>query len=204
MALLHDKVDVSRLQIERMRVLIKSRSGTAALPIDLGLPFDFASIEIGQLIVDGAGSPIDLKNIAAAYEGGPASHRLDLRKLSASWEGSSIPADPATPRAGAQTPPEVQLRLGAQLQLGAQSPFPLSGHATAEVAFEHAPALNLQTNLSGTLMRLSAAVHAQMNQLSVEAVTNVKPFDSTPISQSPRIVRTSTCPNGSRARRVPR
>ena len=66
-------------------------------------------------------------------------------------------------------------------RLGAQSPFPLSGHVSADVAFAHAPALNLQTNLSGTLMRLSAAVHAQMNQLNVEAVTNVKPFDSTPI-----------------------
>ena len=118
MALLHDKVDVSRLQIERMRVLIKSDSGnSSALPSDLGLPVQIhlTSIEIGQLIVDGAGTPIDLKDIAAAYEGGPASHRLDLRKLSTGWEGSSVPTDPATPRAEAQAPPEVQLRLGAQL-----------------------------------------------------------------------------------------
>ena len=83
MALLHDKVDVSRLQIERMRIMIKPRSGnSSALPTDLGLPVQvrLASIEIGQLVVDGAGIPLDLKDIAAAYEGGPASHHLDLQK----------------------------------------------------------------------------------------------------------------------------
>jgi translocation and assembly module TamB len=183
MALLHDKVDVSRLQTQRMRVVIKSRSrNNNALPSDLGLPvqIQIASMEIGQLAVDGASMPIGLKGIAATYQGGPSSHRLDLRILSATW-GNSMPVGPANPRAGAQDPAEVQLRLGVQLQLGAQSPFPLSGHASADVAFAHAPALSLQTDLSGTLMRLSAAVHAQINQLSVEAVTNVKPFDTTPI-----------------------
>jgi len=183
MALLHDKVDISRLQIERMRVMIKARSGNnSALPTDLGLPVQIrlASIEIGQLVVDGAGIPLDLRDIAAGYEGGPASHHLDLQRLSASWDGASTQAEPAA-RQTREAQPEVQLRLGAQLQLGAQSPFPLSGRATADLALAHAPPLSLQTELTGTLTRLGAAVHAKMAQLGVEAVTTVKPFEATPI-----------------------
>ena len=135
MALLHDNVDVSRLQIERLRVTIKPQPGNgSALPTDLRLPVQvrLASIEIGQLVIDGAGVPLDLKDIAAAYEGGAKSHRLDLQKLSASWNVSGSDRT-RCPIAREQAQPEVQLRLGAQLQVDAQSPFPVSGHAAADV-----------------------------------------------------------------------
>jgi translocation and assembly module TamB len=167
MTLLRDGVDVSRMQIESLRATIKPQRGSgSALPADLRLPVQvrLASIEIGYLVLDGAGAPVEVKDIAAAYEGGAQSHRLDLKKLSAKLGEA-----------------HGQIQLGAQLQLGAQSPFPVSGRASADVTLANVPALHVQTEVSGTLARLSAVVRAQMEQLHVEGVAKLTPFEPKPI-----------------------
>ena len=186
LALLDDNVDISGLRVERMHVTIKPHHGNgSALPADLRLPVQvhLASLEIGQLIIDGAGAPLDLRDIAAAYDGGAKSHRLDLRKLSANWGtpgGQSEAA--AQSRARDQGQPAVRLQLGARLQIDARSPFPLSGSAVANLALAHAPALHLQTDLSGTLASLNAAVRAEMDELRVTAVLTLEPFAPLPIA----------------------
>jgi translocation and assembly module TamB len=183
MALLHDSVDVSRLQIQRARVLIKPQAASgSALPGDLRLPTHvrLAALSIGELRIDGAGTPLDLRQLAAAYEGGAQSHRLDLQRVSVVWGGPHAAESSAVPPS--TTPSANELQLAAHLQLSAQTPFTVSGNAATDIDLADGRKLQLQADLSGTLAHIGADVHAALDPLRVDAVVKLALFDALPIA----------------------
>jgi translocation and assembly module TamB len=86
------RLEISELRVSSLAYIDKQPvAGETAPPDDLSLPIEVhvASLEIGSVSIAGAGQPVSLRNLHAAFFGDARSHQLTLQGVQTDWGDAS-------------------------------------------------------------------------------------------------------------------
>ena len=135
--------------------------GPAKPPDDLALPLP---VQVDRLVIDklavrnGATPVFSASDVRVVYAGDAHNHHLELQHIDTQW-GSAA----------------------ATLQMGAQKPFALSGHAQYRGEPVAQWPATAQIDLSGTLTAVDAAAKMQLRETPITGSARVAPFAPLPL-----------------------
>jgi translocation and assembly module TamB len=160
--LMSEQLWIRDLSVGSVTLTTHGGEGKRELPVSLRLPIPVRvdRLAVGKLRVEGGAAPLEISDIALAYEGGPSSHRLQLERLVSQWG-----------------------ELAGTLRMEAERPFALEGNGTITSAAVPDWPLQAKLALRGTLESIDAQAELTLRELPVTAQASVAPFAALPLNR---------------------
>jgi translocation and assembly module TamB len=157
------RLEISELRVSSLAYIDKQPvAGETAPPDDLSLPIEVhvASLEIGSVSIAGAGQPVSLRNLHAAFFGDARSHQLTLQGVQTDWGDAS-----------------------GELTLGALAPLPVQARLRVDSAYVEGWPIAAIVDVAGPLARMTVSADGTAGALPFAARADLAPFSETMLGE---------------------